>query len=1025
MSDIDDERAFEMLAAGHWFLKHRSNGETPHRRFVYTEGHSICWATTEKRKGKIGMLAATEGANLLVVPGAATAVLASKKRIRDPNRLFSIVGATRSLDLEAESEAERHLWVRAFAAFVKLHTADKLEASTLLLPTAKGPKDDTLRAALGSGALGIRKGAALGGGADYDDAGGVHARLADVEGVKFPRLSATLLVLTGDLRGRWQLFDIELIEGELRSNGRGVLPLRYVGGLGMTGGEADEYADEAGEAGEDSEELTAAGAMRLMKVELKLRLRLGGKEDRTQGRKDARKHMTKDEGSGAPEGPLDLVLRVPQSLAKLWHTCLKRSMTLLEDLDAAGGGPLAPPTQVQLLPLRREVVEMELNNLFADAFEACASSAGEAYAALDPLLKSCVDKMKAAACTLPPRRDLYVAYADGVHHRMINIFQVLLVRYDLDRAYLDTDGQETKEARGHHEALEPALMLGLIGWARRYEERMEAVGAGAGRKLLAPEASEALISAYLHACRVLTKQWATNIVFVEKQQMFGDERGGGRSPEKQNSRKELSQGLVRMPGEGGQELWFTELHMDLFRIVHEHIELGIGTGIEVVLFNVIIAQADFLVDVQNEILRCIRSDWRSVGFVYLCSLINNCQRCAELWGNAIKSSKSPRSPLSEALAANLHLGYVADGFVNLGFAAMQLSSHRVLALLEVPIAALFRKGARHSPEAMAALVDQRLSIITDGVASSHAPRAAAICLEQLMCSYGVMLFLSDLHDRAHFTPETPPTLAADLDAFDGLMARHCGASTTYGRNRAAARARAAALHRLLSQVLAFLETVLTPGSELAVYKAPVKADADAAVFTRSLQARASGELSSSTGDPIVDAAARLRLQQPSLTRELLGQLLKKCSKEGHQKSVGLQKLLKGKGRVEIILDQCDAAVQAELGGVVLASVGEHGGKKERPLERRPSLGGGGSTAMASLHPAAAGSGSKEDVQEGQAACAHFFSLVAEAIELGNKFSVVRLLELQQSAATRRVAARAASSASAGHASAPPRWWDSK
>ena len=247
-----------------------------------------------------------------------------------------------------------------------------------------------------------------------------------------------------------------------------------------------------------------------------------------------------------------------------------------------------------------------------------------------------------------------------------------------------------------------------------------------------------------------------------------------------------------MPGEGGQELWFTELHMDLFRIVHEHIELGIGTGIEVVLFNVIIAQADFLVDVQNEILRSIRSDWRSVGFVYLCSLINNCQRCAELWGNAIKSSKSPRSPLSEALAANLHLGYVADGFVNLGFAAMQLSSHRVLALLEVPIAALFRKGARHSPEAMAALVDQRLSIITDGVASSHAPRAAAICLEQLMCSDGVMLFLSDLHDRAHFTPETPPTLAADLDAFDGLMARHCGASTTYANNHGCRRAAAVA-----------------------------------------------------------------------------------------------------------------------------------------------------------------------------------------------------------------------------------------
>ena len=41
-------------------------------------------------------------------------------------------------------------------------------------------------------------------------------------------------------------------------------------------------------------------------------------------------------------------------------------------------------------------------------------------------------------------------------------------------------------------------------------------GAGGGRQLLAPEANESIISAYLHVCRQLTRQWATNIVFVEQ-----------------------------------------------------------------------------------------------------------------------------------------------------------------------------------------------------------------------------------------------------------------------------------------------------------------------------------------------------------------------------------------------------------------------------------------------------------------------------------------------------------------------------
>ena len=86
---------------------------------------------------------------------------------------------------------------------------------------------------------------------------------------------------------------------------------------------------------------------------------------------------------------------------------------------------------------------------------------------------------------------------------------MLLVRYDLDRTYLDTDGQTTPPSSSHREVMEPALMLHLIAWARGYEEKMRVVGAGGGRQLLSTSAEESLISAYLHVCRQLTRQWAT------------------------------------------------------------------------------------------------------------------------------------------------------------------------------------------------------------------------------------------------------------------------------------------------------------------------------------------------------------------------------------------------------------------------------------------------------------------------------------------------------------------------------------
>lgn len=217
-----DAELLAMLESGHWFLKHRKNGETPHSRFVYTQAGSVCWATRSDRKGKVGTLRPREGSELLVVVGASTVVFSGKKKIKElRNRLFSIVTTDRTLDLEAESEAERHLWVRAFQLFAKLHTTDS--ASVALAPhLGVSTAGEGTPWQLGGNELGVGVGAALGSGIGIlDEPEGVHAHLANPDplkmnsGVTFPKLAATLLVLTGDLRGRWQMWDLELVEGEL------------------------------------------------------------------------------------------------------------------------------------------------------------------------------------------------------------------------------------------------------------------------------------------------------------------------------------------------------------------------------------------------------------------------------------------------------------------------------------------------------------------------------------------------------------------------------------------------------------------------------------------------------------------------------------------------------------------------------------------------------------------------------------------------------------------------------------------
>lgn len=391
MADLEPARLEQLLHAGHWFLKHRSKGKMPHRRFVYVLDDTICWASKEDRTGKIGSMAVDEAT--LVVPGSATSVTASKKWLQDRrNRLFSIVGATRTLDLEVASDAERHLWVKAFGAFVRSRKdadgsaePDLLALSTTdMLPGSRSPSESS-----GSTTSEVAVAARL----------VRHGKDELMGGVRFPQMRGALHVQLGDLGGCWQVWQLQLRDGEL------VAPELQLA-LSLHHVASARVAAVRGAAA------TAEGAAK----ELRLRIRPRG--------------CVVPGGAPVPALKLpDLVLRGGAAQLDAWNRAIETSIGLLEDLRGSrgrdsDGGVL----EKQLHPLSEEAVERELNRLFDGVFEHCAGAVAEAIASLDPLLSTCAAKLTAASTSLPPRGDVFAYMVEGMHRRFCNVYSVLLVR---------------------------------------------------------------------------------------------------------------------------------------------------------------------------------------------------------------------------------------------------------------------------------------------------------------------------------------------------------------------------------------------------------------------------------------------------------------------------------------------------------------------------------------------------------------------------------------------------------------------
>lgn len=196
---------------------------------------------------------------------------------------------------------------------------------------------------------------------------------------------------------------------------------------------------------------------------------------------------------------------------------------------------------------------------------------------------------------------------------------------------------------------------------------------------------------------------------------------------------------------------------------------------------------------------------------------------------------------------------------------------------QVPIGHLF--GPRpHQPHELAALVAHFLRVVRDGVASAHATRTCAVCLEQLFCAYGAMLFVA----APPLSAATPAAVARDLAVFGALLGEHCSSGPFASRDKAASRVRAAAVLSQLNALHGLLLTALCPASGAAV-----------------------------EADKVVECAAGLRTAKPALCRELLCRLLDKCRVPK----------LRGAWRIGAALDTHEAAAAKQLQACAGKSLG--------------------------------------------------------------------------------------------------------
>ena len=415
-----------------------------------------------------------------------------------------------------------------------------------------------------------------------------------MHGVRFPQLRGSLHVRLGDLSCSWALWDLVLAQGTLSAEGHGVLPLCHAAAVEIAqvrdGGGGDEQLEaEAEEESDDDRSVSSAAtshradahlaeiSISLVPGELAAQITPGGEHAFALGGGGGG-------GGGAALPPL--LLRGAAAVMLRWHAALSSTCSLLQDVG--GGGQWSGSRA--FAPLEAELLEQQHNNLFDACFELCAHDTHGALVEMSgPLWSACAARLRDARGSMPPRPDVFAREAEGIHRRYYSMVHALLMRHDLDGSGL-----------GHSpgtEPLAPKLMLRLIGWSHQYQRRMARLGAGGDRALLCDDTTETVITAYIANTRSVSQQLSKNIIFCEQQTMLqrnekvGDGSKGG----------ELSAGILLLdadgsygaasPGGTSSKLYYTEMHIDVFRIVHEQVELAMATTMEPLVFNALLSAA--------------------------------------------------------------------------------------------------------------------------------------------------------------------------------------------------------------------------------------------------------------------------------------------------------------------------------------------------------------------------------------------------------------------------------------------------
>eukprot|EP00741_Cyanophora_paradoxa_P019153 tig00021123_g18493.t1 len=246
----------------------------------------------------------------------------------------------------------------------------------------------------------------------------------------------------------------------------------------------------------------------------------------------------------------------------------------------------------------------------------------------------------------PEEYELLKFHAQNVHFEVTELYQRFVARAnEVPPFYIDQ----------------------LVRWARKYHERMAALGMG--EEVLLPSLLDdvpRLLAGYLHQLQANLAQWASNIVSVDF----------GAKPEADPD------GAYRTPGP-----------TDLFRMVEEQLMIGKDQGLENGDVKFYVGLCAECVAILSNVARAaadkIDGHWAALAPELLMAMANNADRCLdyvnelqERVNGSIAEAREALEELPPDLPAEVDFSAATEGFVGMAVAATERLGDRIFRELE-------------------------------------------------------------------------------------------------------------------------------------------------------------------------------------------------------------------------------------------------------------------------------------------------------------------------------------------------------